>query len=123
MLHDSFYGLYVKHITVILLDFCKFLVQHSAVMFYCCCVFTFTQLSQLGTTWGRHTYRRSCKEKVKSTWLVCFQSAIKQTQIVNVPLKPHVQISRTGNQALAENYFFEMEYFTKIHLNRGMFTD
>lgn len=63
------------------------------------------------------------KEKGKSTWLVCFQSAIKQTQIISVPLKPHVQISRTGNQALAENYFFGKEYFTKMDLNRGMLTD
>lgn len=44
------------------------------------------------------------KKRGNSTWLVCFQSEIKQ--IINIPLKPHIQITKKGNQPLAENYFF-----------------
>lgn len=56
------------------------------------------------------------KGKGKKTWLVCFQSAIKQTQIINVPLKPHIQITKTGNWTLDAYYFSRKESFMKMLL-------
>lgn len=75
-----------------------------------CCwvvVFFFFTLRCLRKMQSRLTYRRSCNNKgKKKTWLVCFQSAIKQTKIINFPVEAHFQISEIGiKQAVLESLF------------------
>lgn len=67
-------------------------------------------------------YLQEVLKERKNTRLVCFQSAIKRTQIINIPLEPHIQITKKRNQPQAENFFFGKDHFT-FHLCRDAFTD
>lgn len=90
----------------------KFELNCNALMFYW--GFTFTVGEDVKRAYLQEVLKE--KGKGKKTWLVCFQSAIKQTQIINVPLKPHIQITETGNWTLDAYYFSRKESFMKMLL-------